>query len=101
MTIRSITISPELIFREMAGEAIVLNCKTEHYFGLDEISMRIVKLLRESGSVETTFKTLLQEYDVKPSHLERDLHEFIEELIRNGLATAEGRDPERCQTPGS
>jgi hypothetical protein len=57
---------------------------------LDEVGTRIWEVLQASGSVESTFKTLLEEYDVEPSHLERDLNEFIDKLIENGLVTAIG-----------
>jgi len=90
LTIRSINIAPDVIFREIGGEAVILNLKTERYLGLDEVGTRIWKVLQASGSVESTFKTLLEEYDVEPSHLERDLNEFIDQLIENGLVTAVG-----------
>lgn len=88
MTIRSINIAPEVIFRGIGGEAVILNLKTERYLGLDEVGTRIWEVLQASGSVESSFKTLLEEYDVEPSRLERHLNEFIDKLIENGLVTA-------------
>lgn len=90
MSIRSIKIAPEVIFREIGGEAIILNLKTERYLGLDEVGTRIWEVLQASGSVKSTFETLLEEYDVEASRLESDFNEFIDKLIENGLVTATG-----------
>jgi hypothetical protein len=90
LTIRSINIAPDVIFREIGGETVILNLKTERYLGLDEVGTRIWEVLQATGSVESTLKILLEEYDVEPSLLERDLNEFIDKLIENGLVTTRG-----------
>jgi Coenzyme PQQ synthesis protein D (PqqD) len=99
VTVESIHISPEVIFREVLGEAILLNLKTERYLGLDEMGTRIWKLLETSGSVQSTFTTLLEEFEVQPGRLESDLREFIDKLIENGLITATGMHRRTARVP--
>ncbi|MBN1400973.1 MAG: PqqD family peptide modification chaperone, partial [Anaerolineae bacterium] len=38
-------ISPGTLFRELDGEAVLLNLESGHYYGLDEVGTRILSLL--------------------------------------------------------
>jgi hypothetical protein len=88
---RHISISPDVLVRELGGETVVLDLKTERYLGLDEIGTRMWNLLLASGSIDTASKALIQEYDVEPNRLESDLREFVDQLIQHGLVTVEDR----------
>jgi hypothetical protein len=50
-----ITVSPEVLFQEVGGEAVLLDLKSESYFGLDDVGMRIWQLLQEQGSLRAPF----------------------------------------------
>jgi hypothetical protein len=86
---KRISISPNVLVRELGGETVVLDLKTERYLGLDEVGTRMWNLLLASGSIESASKALLQEYDVEPSRLEGDLRQFVDKLIDHGLVTVE------------
>lgn len=73
------------LFRELGGEAVLLNLKTEQYFGLDEVGTRMWVLLSQSPTVQVVFETLLEEYDVEAPQLTQDLEELLERLIKGGL----------------
>jgi coenzyme PQQ synthesis protein D (PqqD) len=81
-----IVMSADVIVREVDGESVFLDLKTQRYLGTDEIGTRMWNLLKESGSIELTANTLAQEYDVEPGRIESDVQDFVEELIRLGLA---------------
>ncbi len=44
-------ISPDVLFRELAGEAVLLDLKSQRYFGLGEVGTRIWQLLDEQGEI--------------------------------------------------
>ena len=50
-----ITVSPEVLFQEVGGEAVLLDLASESYFGLDDVGMRIWQLLQEQGSLARRF----------------------------------------------
>lgn len=85
-----VSISPEVLFQEIGGEAVLLDLKSESYFGLDEVGTRIWQLLEGQGSLRTVYGRLLAEYDVESGRLEEDLLRYIGELADAGLLTVRG-----------
>lgn len=70
---------------ELEGESVLLNLKSERYFGLDEVGSRMWKVLTTSESIQAAYQALLAEYAVDPEQLSRDLENFIEKLLGQGL----------------
>ena len=82
---RKAKISPDVLFRELVGEAVLLDLKTQRYYGLDEVGTRIWQLLQEQGRTDAVLAALCAEYDVDEARLRRDLSVFIGELADAGL----------------
>lgn len=80
-----IHIPSDIAFRDIAGEAVVLNLSTGIYFGLDAVGTRIWHLLAEHGSSEPVVNTLLAEYDVEEERLRRDIEALLQQLLDKGL----------------
>lgn len=80
-----IHIPSDIAFRDIAGEAVVLNLSTGMYFGLDAVGTRIWRLLAEHGSSEPVVNTLLAEYDVEEERLRRDIEALLQQLLDKGL----------------
>ena len=81
----SMVVRDEVVFRELGGEAVLLNLKTGAYFGLDPVGTRVWQLLVEHGSVARVMEVMLGEYDIDRERLERDLLELCGELCATGL----------------
>lgn len=77
--------SPEVLFQEIAGEAVLLDLASEQYFGLDSVGTRIWQLLGENGYLQHVFGVLCEEYSVEPSQLQSDLLVLANELAQAGL----------------
>ncbi|HEX5734962.1 MAG TPA: PqqD family protein [Blastocatellia bacterium] len=69
----------------LAGESVLLNLKSEKYFGLDEMGTRMWGALTSSRSIQEAYEILLAEYDVEAERLRRDLSDLIEKLAEQGL----------------
>ena len=80
-----IKVQKDVLFRDLGGEAVVLNLKSGKYYGLDEVGTRMWALLAEHGQVEPAYQVLLDEYDVTGDRLQQDLLHFVDELIASGL----------------
>jgi hypothetical protein len=80
-----ICMASDVLYRQVDGESVVLDLKTERYLGLDEVATRMWQLITGSESVQAACEALLQEYDVEPERLRRDLSGFIQELLELGL----------------
>ena len=75
----------DVIFRELDGEAIILNLATGNYFGLDEIGTRVWALIAGSGSLRRAVEVIAAEYDVDRATLEADVLELAGGLLDKGL----------------
>jgi hypothetical protein len=73
------------LFRELQGEAVLLNLGSESYFGLDAVGTRMWMLLTAAESIQAAYETLLDEYDVEPEKLREDLDGLIGKLVEHGL----------------
>ena len=80
-----ITVPDGVLVRELAGDSVLLNLKSESYFGLDEVGTRMWAALTVSPSISVAFDTLLAEYDVEPERLRADLQNFTQKLVELGL----------------
>jgi len=84
---KRVTVPEAVMFRELEGEAVLLNLDSEVYFGLDEVGTRIWHALSESGKVGEAVQRLLGEFEVDEETVRKDLAELLEELVENGLVT--------------
>lgn len=82
--------SPDVVFRELEGEAVLLHLETGLYFGLDPVGTRIWSLLAQGTPLRRLHARLLEEYDVAPARLEADLLQLATRLLASGLVEIRG-----------
>jgi hypothetical protein len=90
----TVTISPEVVFKELGGEGVLLDMASGIYFGLDETSTRLWLLLQMNGSLRRVFDEMIEEFEVDPDRLERDLLQFVADLTRSNLASLAKNSPQ-------
>ena len=89
VSMETVLVVPEdVIFRELDGEAIILNLATGMYFGLNEVGTRVWATVAASGTLGHAVDALAGEYDVDRPALERDVLELAGQLIDKGLVSA-------------
>src|SRR5882724_2603885 len=82
-----VTVAPDVLFRIVGDEAVLLNLKTELYLGLDPVGTRMWTVLTTAPSIKDAYETLLQEYDVDAEKLRSDLADFLGKLWLQTLIT--------------
>lgn len=82
---RQFAISESIAHAELDGEAILLEVENGVYYGLDPIGFRIWQILAETGSESEVHRRLLEEYEVDPDQLRRDVSDFLRLLLARGL----------------
>jgi hypothetical protein len=80
-----VAVAPDVMFRAVGEESVLLDLKSEVYLGLDAVGTRMWTVLTESPSIQSAFDVLRTEYDVAPEDLRRDLQEFLGKLQENEL----------------
>jgi hypothetical protein len=86
----SLRVSDDVVFRELDGEAVILNLESGIYFGLDKVGTRIWQLVEEHRDLRTVLGALEQEYDAPAERLEQDLIGLVSSFLEKGLMTAAG-----------
>jgi hypothetical protein len=84
----TLRISDDVVFRELDGEAVILNLVSGVYFGLDHVGTRIWQLVEQHGQLDAVLQRLRDEYDAPVQTLEQDLMRLTSQLIDKGLLVA-------------
>lgn len=80
-----LTAAPDVLFRLLGEEAVLLNLNTEMYLGLNPMGTRMWSALVRAGSIRAACDELLQEYEVDTARLHADVEEFIAQLLGQKL----------------
>ena len=91
---RQVVKAPDVLLQDLEGEAVLLNLAKGQYYGLDEISYHMYKMLTSSSSVQAVYEALSQEYEIEPGQLRSDLDKFLAHLLENGLVINVDDKPE-------
>ena len=84
-----VVISPDVLFQEVNREMVLLDLRSESYFGLDETGTRIWQLLQSGLTLPDVIEQMLEEFDVQRTTLESDLNELMDRLLDAGLVRVE------------
>jgi hypothetical protein len=74
-----------VLVRMLEGESVLLNLETERYFGLDGTGTRMWQAVTAAENIDGAYQELLQEFDVEPELLRKNLTELLGRLLDNGL----------------
>lgn len=78
---------PDVVFRELEGEAVLLDLATGTYFGLNATGTRMWQLIEVHHLLGQVLTALAQEFDAPRPQLEADLFEFVAQLESRSLLT--------------
>jgi hypothetical protein len=80
---------PDVVWREVDGEVVLLNVVTGQYFGLDPVGSQVWMLLQSAGSKGANLQALCAmvtaEFEVDSATAEKDLSALINELLTQQL----------------
>ncbi len=77
--------------RPFDGELVVLDLKSNAYYGLDETGASIWATLAEGLDLDTTILRLAEEFDAPRSEIDADVRELVEKLVAAGLLVVQDR----------
>lgn len=67
------------------GEIVMMHMSAGSYYGLNEIGSRIWELLEQPATVGKVCDLLQKEFEVDPATCERDVIEFVNYMVSEGL----------------
>jgi hypothetical protein len=84
-----VAIHQDAVFRELDGEAVILQLEAGMYYGLDPVGTRLWQLIEVHGQLRPVLDAALQEFDVAADVLERDLMELVAGLAEKHLVVVQ------------
>lgn len=81
----SVRVSADVIFRDLDGEAVLLDFNSGHYFGLNAVGTRVWTLIASGASVADAAAAVAAEFDAAPGEVARDVEDLVADLVARGL----------------
>lgn len=83
------TVCPDVVFRVLGAEAILLNLESGLYFGLNEVGTRAWELL-QTHDVAGACDALASEFDAPVEQIRADVLALTGRLVAQGLLAVTG-----------
>lgn len=77
--------SADVIFRELDGEAVLLDLANGRYYGLNAVGTRVWTLAAGGTRVEDVVTALAGEFDADAPRIRDDVEALLADLIGRGL----------------
>ena len=90
---QSFEIGEDVFYEPTHDELVLLNLKSQQYYGLDVMGARIWHLLLEYRNVGTVTDRVCEEYDVERSRALCDVQAIVKDLIAAGLLKTHSTGP--------
>ena len=82
-------VSPEISWRQVGDEAVILNTRTSAYYSLNHVALRIWELLSSGTSTENIVADLLREYNITEAVARKDVADLLKSLKEEKIIIAE------------
>lgn len=84
----AVRVSTDVVFRDLDGEAVILDLASGTYFGLNPVGTRMWLLIEQHGALDDVVDALCGEYEASRETIERDLADLVTELLDKRLLVA-------------
>jgi hypothetical protein len=81
--------SPDILFQEVQGDAVLLDMKSGVYFGLDRVGTRMWQIMAEHSVIRDVIAAILTEFDVPEERCREDVLVLVGRLRDQGIVILE------------
>ncbi len=85
ISVDRLILSPEVLAQEVGEEIVLLDLSNGTYYGLNPVGACIFRCIKEGKDIDEARASLLDDFDVGPEELERDIAELVDELLARRL----------------
>lgn len=76
---------PDVVARRVGDEVVLVQLHTNKIYALNRTGARFWELISAGSSVDETLSTLLDEFDVSPAQLEKEVTNLVSALAEQDL----------------
>jgi hypothetical protein len=77
---KEVKLSPTVVFRDLDGEAVLLDLSSGIYFGLNEVGTRVWQMVGEGRGEAEIVAALAAAYEADAAIIDRDVARLLEDL---------------------
>ncbi len=81
----ALRIPEDVMFTNVEQDTVLLNTRTNKYYVLDEVGALLWGMLSVGRRLRESYAILLDEYEVEPARLEKDILDLLKNLAESGL----------------
>jgi hypothetical protein len=86
--------SRDVVFRDLDGEAVILDLASGTYFGLNAVGTRVWRMIEDGRNAAEVVDAIAAEYDADRATIARDVNRLLDELrVRNLIVESAGTEP--------
>jgi hypothetical protein len=86
-------VRPTVRHERLEDEVIAIDLESGAYFALDDVAAVCWSVLAGGGTVDAAVDATVARFDVASETAQRDIEQFVDELVRVGLLGAADRPP--------
>jgi len=77
--------NPDMIFTDFGSEMVMLSMEDSHYYGINEVGVRVWELMEARISVASIVDAICDEFDVGTEQCQGDVLGFISQLLQKNM----------------
>jgi hypothetical protein len=81
----TVVASDEILRSEVDGESVILDQKSEVYYGINEVGSHLWRQIQEPRTVKELVESTTAKYDVAREECRDDVEEFLTDLLESDL----------------
>ena len=81
----TVSIAPDVLYRELDGELVLLDLRHGVYYGLDAVGTEVWKLFGEARRLQDIAALMAVEYEVDEGQVAADVQALVTALREHGL----------------
>ena len=85
-------LNPDVVFRDLDGEAVILDLGSGTYFGLNQVGTRVWQLISEGRDESHIVDSIASEYDADRATIAADVSRLLNDLRARRLIVPDGAD---------
>ena len=92
-------VRPTVRHERLEDEVIAIDLESGAYFALDDVAAVCWSVLAAGGTVNAAVGATIARFDVASETAQRDVEQFVDELVQVGLLGPADRPPVRAPVP--
>jgi hypothetical protein len=89
---------PDVVWRRVGDEAVLVNLKTNRIYSLNHTGARLWELIDAGHDRDAAEAVLMSEFEIEEDELRKEVSAVLDELAKEGLILEAARPPDEASS---